>query len=183
MTSDRRSQPVAPHDEPAARSMWDEYRAAHPGLPTEEPVIDHFGDSAGLADELLGLVLHGPKRATAALVVEFVESGEPLPRLGSHWVACDGDGAPRAILRSTELRLGVTESVDDSFAWDEGEDDRTRDSWLAEHRRYWRRLRAAQGEQWDEDLDVVFERFAVVWPPEHADSTEHADGGAPGLTS
>lgn len=161
--------PVAPHDVDAALAMWADYRAANPGLPEEEPVVDHFGDSAPLADELLGLVLHGPKRATAALVSDFVHAGEPLPRIGSHWVACDGAGRPRAVLRSVELRIGVAQSVDDAFAWDEGEDDRTRESWLREHRRYWTRTLAARGEAWAEDEPVVFERFRVVWPPELAD--------------
>lgn len=161
--------PVAPPDRAAALAMWRDYVAAHPRLPAEEPVVDHFGDSAPLADALLDLVLHGPKRATATLVDDVVADGEPLPRVGSHWVACDGAGRPRAILRSVDLRVGVAESVDDAFAWDEGEDDRTRESWLREHRRYWARTCAARGAEWDESAEVVFERFRVVWPPEHAD--------------
>ncbi|WP_446740553.1 hypothetical protein [Ornithinimicrobium sp. CNJ-824] len=28
---------------------------------------------------------------------------------------------------------------------------------------------AARGESWSEDQEIVLERFAVVWPPEHAD--------------
>lgn len=161
--------PVPPHDTAAALEMWAAYVAAHPGLPPEEPVIDHFGDHAALADELLGLVLHGPKRATAALVAEFVAADEPLPRLGSHWVACDGAGRPAAVLRSVDLRLGPAASVDDAFAWDEGEDDRSRASWLENHLRYWHRVCEAQGTTFDDQQDVVFERFRVVWPPEHAD--------------
>lgn len=158
--------PVAPHDLDAAAAMWRAYRAAHPALPPEEPVVDHFGDSAPLADALLDLVLHGPKRATASLVADFVAEGEPLPRIGSHWVACDGSGTPRAVLRSTELRVGTIETVDDAFARDEGEDDRTRESWLREHRRYWTRVCAARGEELTDAHEVVFERFDVVWPLE-----------------
>ncbi len=160
--------------------MWDEYLAAHPQVaadPGQDLVVDHFGDSAELAEELLGLVLQGPKRATATLAVEFAEDGEPLPRIGGHWVVCDGTGRPRAVLRTTELRLGPAASVDDAFARDEGEDDRTRASWLDNHLRYWRRVCADRGIAWTEDLDVVFERFAVVWPP------EAADGPAPGASA
>lgn len=151
--------------------MWSEYAAAHPEAIAagEEAVTDYFGDSAELCDELLDLVLHGPKRATAALVAEFAAESEPLPRIGGHWIACDGAGVPRAILRTLELRIGVTESVDDAFAWDEGEDDRTRESWLRNHRRYWERSSAHAGVTYDESSEVVFERFRVVWPPEVAD--------------
>ena len=115
-------------------------------------------------------MLAGTKRATAGLVVDFAHAGEPLPRIGGHWIACDSAGQPRAILRTTELRLGPLATVDDAFAWDEGEGDRTRASWLAAHLAYFTRTLDARGSAWSDDLDVVFERFAVVWPPEVADS-------------
>ncbi|GGC08551.1 ASCH domain-containing protein [Cellulomonas carbonis] len=163
--------PLTPPDVDAAERMWAEYAAARPAQAAAGPehVADHFGDSVELSAELLGLVLSGAKRATAALASDFPAHGEPLPRIGSHWVACDGDGAPVVVLRTTELRLGPIDSVDDAFAHDEGEDDRTRASWLEGHRRYWTRVCAARGEAFDEAEDVVFERFEVVWPPEHAD--------------
>jgi uncharacterized protein YhfF len=157
--------PIPELDVPAALAMWNEYRAAFPEAPAEsEPVVDSFGDSPELADALLGLVLAGTKTATATLVLEF--AGEPLPRIGDHWVACDGSGAPRAVLRTVELRIGTADSVDDRFAFDEGEDDRTRSSWLEQHRRYWIRLCEARGTVWRDDLEVVFERIRVVWPPD-----------------
>lgn len=161
--------PVAAHDDAAAEVMWQEYLAAHPDQSWDTPVVDHFGDSATMADELLGLVLAGGKRATAALVRDFADQGELLPRIGSHWVACDGAGRPRLVLRSVELRVGPADTVDDAFAVDEGEGDRDREDWLTGHGRYWRRQLAALGQEWDPSMPVVFERFQVVWPPEHAD--------------
>ena len=152
-------------------TMWREYAASRPqpSPPEEDPPVEQFGDHAALADELLDLVLAGTKRATAGLVVDFAHQGEPLPRIGGHWVACDGSGVPRCVLRSVELRIGRLDSVDDSFAWDEGEGDRTRDDWLRGHRRYFTRTCAARGEQFTEEHEVLFERFRVVWPPEVAD--------------
>lgn len=163
--------PPAPLDLPAGERMWSEYVAAHPDLATaaDEHPVERFGDSAELADELIGLVLHGPKRATAGLVADIRFEGTPLPRIGGHWIACDGRGAPRAVLRSVGLRIGPLESVDEVFAWDEGEGDRTRDDWLRGHRRYFTRTLAARGEVFSEEQEVVFERFRVVWPPEVAD--------------
>ncbi|SEL42186.1 Uncharacterized protein YhfF [Blastococcus sp. DSM 46786] len=156
-------------DRTAAIAMYREYAATLPAPPLEEPAVEKFGDSASLADELIGLVLAGTKRATAALVVDFLDDDQPLPRIGGHWIACDGSGAPRCVLETTELRLGPLHSVDDAFAWDEGEDDRTRDSWLREHERYFRRTLPPRGRTWADDLEVVFERFRVVWPPEVTD--------------
>lgn len=151
----------------AAERMWAEYAAARPDLahPDDEHPVERFGDSPALADELLELVVAGTKRATAALVSEFADEDEPLPRVGGHWIACDGTGAPRVVLRSTELRLARFDDVDAAFAHDEGEDDRTLASWRDAHRRYWTRSRAA----WSEDEEIVLERFTVVWPPELAD--------------
>src|SRR4051794_480093 len=163
--------PPAPVDRAAAAQLWAGYAAARPEAVTvgDEYTVDRFGDSAELADELLGLVLHGPKRATAALIADFAAEGQPLPRIGSHWVACDGAGTPRAVLRTVELRIGPVDSVDDAFAYDEGEDDRTRDSWLRGHTRCFRRVCAARGETWTDQHEVVFERFRLVWPPDVAD--------------
>lgn len=132
-----------------------------------EHTVEGFGDSERLADELLGLVLSGQKTATAELVSTYLAEGDLPPRIGSHWIACDGRGVPRIVIRTTELRLGPLESVDAAFAHDEGEDDRQLDTWLREHRRYFTRTCAARGDEFREDEDVVFERFDVVWPPEH----------------
>lgn len=162
---------LAPPDQIAALALWDEYIQTHPGLALadEVPVAEHFGDNSALADALLDLVLSGQKRATATLALEFRLEGQDLPRIGSHWIACDGAGVPRAILRTLELRLGALDSADPDFAWDEGEDDRSLESWLREHTRYWRRICASRDIEWDEGLEIVFERFCVVWPPAHAD--------------
>ena len=159
-----------PMDREAGLALWAGYRAAHADLPMEDDVVvECFGDSSGLADELIAFVVEGPKRATAGLVAEYAAGGDPLPRIGSHWVACDGSGRPRAVLRTWELRLGPVSSVDDRFAWDEGEYDRTLESWLAGHRRYWRRSCERIGIDYSDDLEVCFERFRVVWPPDLAD--------------
>jgi uncharacterized protein YhfF len=155
----------------AALAMWRDYGMSRPqpSPPEEEPWVGPFGDGPDMADGLLTLVLAGTKRATAGLVRNHIVASEPLPRVGGHWVVCDGQGVPRCVLRSVELRIGRLDSVDDTFAWDEGEGDRTRASWLATHLAYFRRTQEGRGEAWSDDLEVVFERFSVVWPPEVAD--------------
>ncbi|ANJ26071.1 ASCH domain-containing protein [Agromyces aureus] len=160
----------APVDRAAAAELWEAYRTALPGhaTDTEPPSVEQFGDHPDLTDELIGLVLEGTKRATAALVVEFEAEGQPLPRVGSHWIACDSFGRPRAILRSTELRIATVDQVDEAFAYDEGEGDRSLAWWRDAHIRYWRRATKRLGSDWTPDLEIVLERFTVVWPAELA---------------
>lgn len=76
----------------------------------------------------------------------------------------DGDGRPLAVVRTTDVRVGPLSSVDDSFAWDEGEGDRTRAWWLDGHTRFFTRQCAALGLTFSDDIGVVFERFELVWP-------------------
>ena len=149
------------------RRFWDECCAAT-GAPADSlTAVESFGDSPAMADELLALVLEGTKRATAGLVADFVADGTPLPRPGDHWLVLDGRGRPGAVLRTVEARTGLLHSVDDAFAWDEGEGDRTRDDWLRGHLGYFRRQGERTGVPFDEHAEqVVFERFALVWPLE-----------------
>lgn len=162
----------------AATRMWVEYSAAHADAVTlcPEYTVERFGDSAALADALLHEVISGSKRATSTLAREFQDDGEPLPRVGSHWIACDGTGTPRVILKSVELRIGTFDSADADFARDEGEDDRSLESWRTEHSKYWRRTEAARGRIWSEEDAIVFERFLLVWPPEHTAKRPEAPG-------
>jgi uncharacterized protein YhfF len=134
--------------------------AANSPLPS---VIEPFGDSQELADELIELVIHGPKRATAAALADFEIEHSTLPRPGRLSIATDGRGDARAVLRTTDMRVGPLSSVDDTFAWDEGEGDRTRASWLADHEAFFRRYLPTIGVEFDTEMPTVFERFEVVY--------------------
>ena len=81
-------------------------------------------------------------------------------------MACDGAGTPRCVLRSTDLRLGPLASVDDAFAWDEGEGDRTRAGWLGGHLAYFTRTQTARGETWSDDLEGGVRAIPGRWPLE-----------------
>lgn len=156
---------LPPIDADAIVAFWTRCTAAG-AVPDGTPmpdVVECFGDSVELADELLALVLHGPKRATAGAVAEFELEESPLPEVGGLWLAADGAGHPRALLRTTEVRVGPLSSVDDTFAWDEGEGDRTRASWIADHERFFRRYLPTIGVEFSEDMPTVFERFEVAY--------------------
>ncbi len=155
-------------DPEAVAAFWQRGQASG-AIPPERPapdVVERFGDSPELADELLDVVLHGPKRATAGSLAAFEHEDAPLPTAGDHWVVVDGSGRPRAVLRTTQVRVGPLSSVDDAFAWDEGEGDRTRATWLSDHEAYFRRELASLDVPFDPDMPTVFERFDVVYTEE-----------------
>jgi uncharacterized protein YhfF len=152
-------------DRAAVPAFWERAQASG-AIPSDREFagsVERFGDSAELADELLDLVLHGPKRATAESVAAFEHAGEALPVVGDLWIAADGSGRPRAVLRTTEVRTGPLWSVDDAFAWDEGEGDRSRSMWLTDHEAFFRRQLPTLGIEFDPDMQTVFERFEVVY--------------------
>jgi len=160
--STSRRQP-APPDESAVAAMWGEFVAAT-GTTGQPADVYHFGDDARQADELGALVLHGPKRATAGLVADFVADAVPVPQVGDHCVFVLGDGRPGGVLRTTDVRVGPLSSADAQFAWDEGEGDRSLDYWMAAHVAYCRGRCSALGIPFSDDIEVSFERFDLVWP-------------------
>lgn len=125
--------------------------------------VESFGDSVELADELIDLIIVGPKRATASAFADYDEDPSLMPAIGELSVATDGTGTPRAVLLTTEIRVGPLSSVDDRFAWDEGEGNRTVDDWLGSHESFFRRYLPTIGRVFDHDMATVFERFEVLY--------------------
>jgi uncharacterized protein YhfF len=155
---------LPPVDVMVAREFWNRFLASRPDLGAlpMPMMIEPFGDSVALADELIELVINGPKRATAGSLADYQRDGL-LPQVGVASIATDGRGIPRAVLRTTEVRVGALNSVDEAFAWDEGEGDRTRTDWLAMHTRYFQRYLPTIGETFSTDMPTVFERFEVLY--------------------
>jgi uncharacterized protein YhfF len=154
---------IAPANQTGVEAMWASYVA---GSGYDGPLVTAFafGDSAEMADELGLLVLHGPKRATAGLLQTFEAENEPLPQIDDRSIVLGGDGQSLAVMRTTDLRVGPLSSVDDRFAWDEGEGDRTRAWWLKAHTGFFTRQCVAMNLTFSDDIPVVFERFELVWP-------------------
>ena len=111
-----------------------------------------FGDSPQLADELARLVLAGKKRATC-----WAASEGPETEAGKQWVVLDGGGMPIAVIETVELTQRRFDEIDQAFAFDEGEDDRTLASWRRAHRNYFGR----QG-TFAPNMPLYCERFRLI---------------------
>ena len=159
---------MSPTKTPATDRFWQAFVAARGGVDADYVVV-FFGDTAEMMDELLDLVLAGRKRATASLARDYGPGREPMPRVGDFVVVVDAKDTPKCIWRTTEITVKPLIEVDDAFAWDEGEGDRTRTDWLSNHRAYFASQAAREGFEMSDTIETVFERFEIVWPPEAAD--------------
>src|ERR1700747_3073289 len=90
-----------------------------------------FGDSPALADELAALVLAGVKTATC-----WAASDSALTGIGKGRVVEDGSGVPVAVIQTIELFQRRFNEVEEAFAFDEGEGDRSLAHWRREHQRF-----------------------------------------------
>ncbi|HYF09459.1 MAG TPA: acetate--CoA ligase family protein [Acetobacteraceae bacterium] len=147
----------------AIDAFWAAYRDAA-GLGHDRYDVVRMGDEPGFATEAADLILSGRKRATASLDRDYGPGRAPRPAPGDHVLIVDGAGRPRCIWQTTEVTVKPLAAVDEAFAWDEGEGDRTRETWLANHRWFFGRRVAAEDFVLTDEEPTVFERFRVVWP-------------------
>jgi uncharacterized protein YhfF len=130
---------------------------------TVPPQAWSFGDEPELAEKLLGAVLAGDKTATSSALWDYDDEGAPLPVVGELSILLDGDGHPRALIRTTSVETTTFEEVDEDFAAAEGEGDRTLESWREGHEAYFRR-NLGEGREFTQDMPVVCERFELLYP-------------------
>ena len=134
--------------------------------PYADAVTFSFGDSPEMADELLALVLAGAKTATCGALADYGEGGEAMPVVGRRDVVLDGKGRRAAVIETLEIEMRRFDEVDESFARDEGEGDRTLAWWRDAHRSYFERNGGFSAE-----MQLVCERFRLVEPLDRSEGT------------
>lgn len=122
-------------------------------MPTLPAIVFSFGDSPALADELAALVVAGTKTATC----DVKGLAEDVPVVGQRSIVLDGSGTPVAVIETLEMVERRFDEVDAAFAWDEGEDERTLESWRRNHRVYFERH-----DCFDPQMMLLCERFRLV---------------------
>lgn len=127
-----------------------------------QPRAWSFGVSAAQADELLRLVLEGTKTATSSALWDYEAQNDPLPSVGTLSIVLDGDGHPRALIRTDDVRIVPFEEVDEEHARAEGEGARTLAQWRADHERFFTE-HASHDQSFSPDMPVVLERFEVLF--------------------
>ena len=151
----------------AAQALWNAYCASLPEhqLPAVPENVFAFGDSPEMANELGALVARGIKTATTSALWAYAE-GELIPQVGSFSVVLDGHEQPLCIIKTIEVEAKRFSEVDERFAYDEGEGDRSLAYWCDEHVRFFSRTLPAVGETFSNDMTVIYERFRVAYLPQ-----------------
>ena len=134
--------------------------------PHADAVTFSFGDSPEMADELLALVLAGAKTATCGVLADYGPGGEAMPVVGRRDVVLDSKGRRAAVIETLEIELRRFGEVDERFARDEGEGDRTLAWWREAHRNYFERNGGFSA-----DMQLVCERFRLVEPLDLSEET------------
>jgi uncharacterized protein YhfF len=157
--------PSTPPDPADWRPFWEAFLATRPELAGREPDdVFAFGDHAALADELADLVRRGIKRATTASAQAMLLEPAPAIEPGSLCVVVTGAGTPVCVIETLEVFACRFDEVDAAFAADEGEGDRSLAAWREAHERFFRREGERLGYAFAQDMNVVCERFRMVWP-------------------
>lgn len=124
---------------------------------TLQPPAWSFGSDPVHADRMVELVLAGTKTALTSARSEYDADGQDLPEPGDLSIVLDGAGRPRALIRTTDVRVVSFVDVDAAHARAEGEGDGSLEHWRAAHRD----LLGDDGTVHDR-VAVVLERFRVL---------------------
>ena len=116
-----------------------------------------FGDTRKEADELVGLVILGKKRATSSLYEGYKTS--KLPKVGERSIIKDSRGRNRCLIINTKVKILAFGNVGKTFAFKEGEGDRSSRYWRNVHRKFFKK---AAGKKFNEDSLVVCQEFKVL---------------------
>lgn len=149
---------------------WQRYLQAQvPRIKVEQPyLVDQFGDTAELTDELGKLILNGTKTATCSARWEWEAAQRPLPTVGLKTIVLNSKSVPLCIIETTEVAICAFNAVEAQFAYEEGEGDRTLASWQRDHWKYFSRVLPKIGKTPTLDMPLVCERFRVVYPASKA---------------
>lgn len=116
-----------------------------------------------MADTLSQLVQNGTKTATAMLAWEYESMKKELPTVGSISLVLDGNDTPVCIIETTEVERVPIGIVDEQFAREYGEGDRTLAWWQENAATYYGEIAKRLGKLPSKDMQLICERFRVVF--------------------
>lgn len=149
--------------EQSVAQLWGRYREVNRDAPANAPASFYFCDNQEEADLCAALVAAGKKRATAISIAELQVAGDAIPQVGAFAIVTDWAGKAVAVIRTSSVEIRRFREVDEAFARAEGEGDLTLEWWRAAHRAYYERVLAGSGHVVNADLEIVCERFELMF--------------------
>lgn len=157
-------------DKQTTSEFWNDYIASLKSGETSIPdgyEAWHFCNNEESANHLARLVYDGTKQTTASLVWSYEAEGESIPHAGDHSVITMWDGTPVCIIKATNIMVLPFDQVTESFAFEEGEGDRSLRYWREVHTHFFAEECKSIGREPSPDMPVVCESFTVVYRAEY----------------
>lgn len=126
----------------------------------------HFCDNQRCADELLQLVLNGEKVATSSALWIYKLSGEKPPSQGDISIITNWNGDAKCIIITTDISIIPFAEVDEEFAKQEGEGDKSLEYWRNVHWDYFAKELSRYDYVPHARMPIVCEKFNVVFNPD-----------------
>lgn len=151
---------------PNLESFWQSYLTNC--LPADSPDrqpdnVTDFGDSIETADEFGRLVQSGIKTATSGLFWAFDMDDDPPPAVGDVEIVVDGRGEPLCVIEITEVAVRPFAAIDEAFAFDYGEGDRTLAWWRREMWAYYTTECRQLGREPSQTMPLICMRFRLLY--------------------
>ena len=148
----------------AIQNFWRDFCAENPEISADVPYeVWCFHHNLESSRKLARLVLSGKKRATASLMEHESDTGDG-GKVGGYSLVTDFAGVPQCVIQTTEVRCLPFGEVDEQFAFDEGEGDRTLEYWRAAHRNFFIECCRDLGIEFEESMLICCKRFSLVYP-------------------
>ena len=135
-------------------------------------LVDDFADTPEAATKVGKLVRDGIKTTSSSLLWGLEQLGVPLPKAGDISVIVDGNGEPLCIIEMVEVEIRPFNTVDEQFAYEYGEGERTRACWLADNWDFHSRWCREIGREPSEIMPIVFQRFRLLYPHSYKSTHE-----------
>ncbi|WP_306350237.1 ASCH domain-containing protein [Flavobacterium sp. '19STA2R22 D10 B1'] len=122
----------------------------------------HFGSKED-ASEIVNLVKSGIKTTTCSLQWTYEFDNKSLPKPGDQSIVLDGNEQPVCIIETLTVEISTLEQVDQQFAYDGGEGDRSLSEWRKIYKEYISEECLRIGKEPMIGTPLVCERFQVIY--------------------
>jgi uncharacterized protein YhfF len=150
-------------------AFWQDYLATLPA-DAKQHVLPYavwsFADTPEAATTVGHLVRQGIKTTTSSLMWGMEHIGEALPDVGEIAVVVDGEGEPLCVIEVTAIEIKPFNAIDEQFAFDYGEGERTLADWRRDNWDYLARWCAEIGRVPRATMPLGCQRFRLLHPTE-----------------